>query len=223
MTMQTFTAPEGADDRSTRVLVIRHGETDWNVGARIQGHTDIPLNARGIEQARRLALALEGEELHAVYSSDLARTRETARALAQARGMPLVEDAALRERHFGAFEGYTFDEIEQRWPDQSLRWRRRDPGFGPEGGESLEVFYERCVAAAERFAAAHAGQTIALVAHGGVLDCWYRAAVRLDLQAPRTWQIGNATVSRLLWSPGGFSLVGWNDDAHLAALDEPAP
>jgi len=221
--MQTFTAPEGADDRSTRVLVIRHGETDWNVGARIQGHTDIPLNARGIEQARRLALALEGEELHAVYSSDLARTRETARALAQARGMPLVEDAALRERHFGAFEGYTFDEIEQRWPDQSLRWRRRDPGFGPEGGESLEVFYERCVAAAERFAAAHAGQTIALVAHGGVLDCWYRAAVRLDLQAPRTWQIGNATVSRLLWSPGGFSLVGWNDDAHLAALDEPAP
>ena len=223
MTMQTPTAPESADSRWTRVLAIRHGETDWNVGARIQGHTDIPLNARGIEQARRLALALEGEELHAVYSSDLARTRETARALAQARGMPLVEDAALRERHFGAFEGYTFEDIEQRWPDQSARWRRRDPGFGPEGGESLEVFYERCVAAAERFAAAHAGQTIALVAHGGVLDCWYRAAVRLDLQAPRTWQIGNATVSRLLWSPGGFSLVGWNDDVHLAALDEPAP
>ena len=223
MTMQTPTAPESADSRWTRVLAIRHGETDWNVGARIQGHTDIPLNARGLEQARRLARALEGEELHAVYSSDLARTRETARALAQARGMPLVEDAALRERHFGAFEGYTFEDIEQRWPDQSARWRRRDPGFGPEGGESLEVFYERCVAAAERFAAAHAGQTIALVAHGGVLDCWYRAAVRLDLQAPRTWQIGNATVSRLLWSPGGFSLVGWNDDAHLAALDEPAP
>lgn len=215
-------AAGGSEGAYTQVLAIRHGETDWNVGARIQGHTDIPLNARGVEQARRLALALAGEELHAVYSSDLARTRETARALAQARGVPLVEDATLRERHFGAFEGYTFEEIEQRWPEQSARWRRRDPGFGPEGGESLEAFYERCVAAAQRCAAAHAGQTIALVAHGGVLDCWYRAAVRLGLQAPRTWQIGNATVSRLLWSPGGFSLVGWNDDAHLAPLAEPA-
>jgi probable phosphoglycerate mutase len=204
----------------TRVLVIRHGETDWNVGARIQGHTDIPLNARGIEQARRLAQALADEELHAVYTSDLARTRETARALAQARGMPLTEDPALRERLFGTFEGLTFDEIEQRWPESSARWRRRDPDFGPEGGESLQAFHQRCVAAAWRLAAAHAGQTIALVAHGGVLDCWYRAAARLDLQAPRTWQIGNAAVSRLLWTPEGFTLVGWNDEGHLAAIDD---
>jgi len=203
----------------TRVLAIRHGETDWNVGARIQGHTDIPLNARGAEQARRLAQALTGEDLHAVYTSDLSRTRETARALALDRGMSMTEDPALRERCFGTFEGLTFAEIEQRWPEQSERWRRRDPGFGPEGGESLQAFHLRCVAAAWRLAAAHPGQTIALVAHGGVLDCWYRAAARMDLQAPRTWQIGNAAISRLLWTPEGFTLVGWNDDAHLEAVN----
>ena len=219
MTAPHVVAPEDAGGLVTRGLAIRHGETDWNVGARIQGHTDIPLNPRGLEQARRLAQALADEALHAVYSSDLSRTRETARALAQARGLPLTEDPALRERQFGAFEGLTFEEIGRQWPDEAERWRRRDPAFGPEGGESLEAFHRRCVAAAWRLAAAHAGQTIALVAHGGVLDCWYRAAARLDLQAPRTWQIGNAAVSRLLWTPEGFTLVGWNDDGHLEGAD----
>lgn len=131
-------------------------------------------------------------------------------------------EPGLRERLFGRFEGLRFDEIEQRWPEESGRWRRRDPDFGPEGGEKLSEFYERCVTAAARLAARHPGQSIALVSHGGVLDCLYRAATRLELQAPRTWQVGNATLNRLLHTPQGFMLVGWSDDAHLArpALDE---
>jgi len=204
--------------RVTRVLAIRHGETDWNVATRIQGLTDIPLNERGRQQAARLAQALADETLHAVYTSNLQRARDTAAALAQACGAPLLEDTELRERHFGDFEGATFEEIAQRWPEDALRWRRREPDFGPTGGESLQTFFDRSVAAAHRLAAAHAGQTIALVAHGGVLDCLYRAATRLELQAPRTWQVGNATVNRLLWTPEGFTLVGWNDDAHLQGL-----
>jgi len=202
----------------TRVLAIRHGETDWNVATRIQGLTDIPLNERGRQQAARLARALADETLHTVYTSDLQRARDTAAALAQACGAPLVEDTGLRERHFGHFEGATFEEIAQRWPEDAQRWRRREPGFGPAGGESLQAFFDRSVAAAHRLAAAHAGRTIALVAHGGVLDCLYRAATRLELQAPRTWQVGNATVNRLLWTPQGFTLVGWNDDVHLQAM-----
>jgi probable phosphoglycerate mutase len=209
------------EPRVTRVLVIRHGETDWNVAARIQGLTDIPLNALGRQQAARLARALADETLHAVYTSDLQRARDTAAALAQACGAPLREDTGLRERHFGHFEGATFEEIAQRWPEDALRWRQRDPDFGPTGGEALQAFFDRSVAAAYRLAAAHAGQTIALVAHGGVLDCLYRAATRLELQAPRTWQVGNATVNRLLWTPEGFTLVGWNDTTHLEAEDAP--
>ena len=204
----------------TRLLLIRHGQTDWNVATRIQGETDIGLNATGLEQARRLAQALADEALDHVISSDLARARDTAAALAQATGAALRIDAGLRERGFGIFEGLTFDEIAQRHPQGAERWRRRDPDFGPEGGETLQAFFDRSVQTVGRLAAQHQGESIALVAHGGVLDCLYRAATRLPLQAPRTWQVPNASINRLLWTPEGFTLVGWNDDAHLQALGD---
>lgn len=208
----------------TRVLAIRHGETAWNLAARMQGHLDIPLNDNGRWQAARMAQALAGEELHAVYASDLQRAMDTARALAAVSGLPVGTDAGLRERSFGVFEGLTFGDIEQRWPEAAHAWRSRRPGFAPEGGESLEQFYERSVGTATRLAQAHPGQTIALVAHGGVLDCLYRAASRLDLQAPRSWLVENTSINRLLHTPQGFTLVGWGDTLHLddPALDEEA-
>jgi 2,3-bisphosphoglycerate-dependent phosphoglycerate mutase len=211
----------------TRILAIRHGETAWNVGNRIQGQLDVPLNDTGRWQARRLGAALADETIDVVYTSDLARAHETALALAGAGASadatrPLVADTGLRERHFGRFEGRTWSEIETDWPVESERWRRRDPAFGPEGGETLTQFYERAVGTATRLASAHPGQTIALVAHGGVMDCLYRAAARVGLQAPRSWQLGNASLNRLLHTPDGFTLVGWSDTSHLddEALDE---
>jgi probable phosphoglycerate mutase len=209
-------------EHATRVIAIRHGETAWNVDTRIQGQLDIPLNDNGRWQARRLAQALADEPLQAIYASDLGRAFETAQALAEAVGLEVVTDTGLRERGFGIFEGRTWKEIEQQWPDLSARWRKRDPDFGPEGGETLASFYDRCIGAASRIAAAHAGQSIALVAHGGVLDCLYRAGSRIALQAPRTWELGNAGINRLLYTPEGFTLVGWGDTFHLEddTLDE---
>jgi probable phosphoglycerate mutase len=207
----------------TRVLAVRHGETAWNVDTRIQGQLDIPLNDTGRWQARRLAAAVAEEGVHAIYSSDLLRAHQTAQAIGTATGLPVHSDVALRERGFGAFEGHTYKEIEARWPEAAQRWRRREPDFRPgEHGESLTVFYERCVSVAARLAAAHPGQTIVLVAHGGVMDCLYRAASRVDLQAARSWQLGNASINRLLHTPDGFTLVGWSDTSHLddEALDE---
>lgn len=200
---------------ATRVLLIRHGETDWNRQTRLQGHTDVPLNAQGRVQAERLRLAFDGETLDAVYTSDLQRALHTARAVAEATGAPLVAETGLRERGFGCFEGLRFDEIAARWPEQARRWRTRDPAFGPEGGETLQAFYDRSLAAAERLAAAHPGGSIALVAHGGVLDTLYRAATRLALEAPRSWRSGNAAINRLLYGSSGFTLVGWDDAGHL--------
>ena len=199
----------------TRILAIRHGETDWNRATRIQGQIDIGLNETGRWQARRLAVALADEELAAVYSSDLARALETARQLAQPRHLDVIADRGLRERGFGRFEGSTFVEIEARWPDDAARWRRRDPQFAPGGGETLIDFYARCIGAATLLAQAHAGQSIALVAHGGVLDCLYRAASHIALDAPRSWDVRNAAINRLLHTPQGFSLVGWGDAFHL--------
>jgi probable phosphoglycerate mutase len=207
------------NDAATRLVVIRHGETDWNVGQRIQGQLDIGLNATGRRQAERLAEALAGEALAAIYASDLSRAADTARAVAAATGAPLTLDAALRERAFGVFEGVTFRDIEQRWPDDARRWRQRDPAFGPGGGERLDAFYARSVGAALRLAAQHPGEAIALVAHGGVLDCLYRAAARVSLDAPRTWKLGNAAINRLLHADGGLVLVGWDDSAHLDSVE----
>lgn len=199
----------------TRLLLLRHGETAWNAETRIQGQLDIALNERGQWQAERLAQALAGEDLAAVYSSDLARAHATAAALARPHGLAVRMDAALRERGFGRFEGLTYAEIESRFPEDTARWKRREPGFGPGGGEPLAAFYARSVAAVSRVAAAHAGQAIAVVAHGGVLDCVHRAAAGVALDAPRSWQLGNAAVNRLLFVEGRFVLVGWDDRSHL--------
>ena len=132
--------------------------------------------------------------------------------------LPIAVDAGLRERHFGEFEGHAYADIDARWPAGALRWRQRDPSYGPAGGETLAAFYDRCVAAAARLAARHPGQTIALVAHGGVMDCLYRAALGLDLRATRTWALGNASINRLLYADSRFTLVGWSDTQHLDGL-----
>ena len=206
----------------TRIIAIRHGETTWNVDSRIQGRLDIPLSATGRQQAKRLAGALRDEPITAIYASDLARAWETAQYIGRLHGLPVIKEIGLRERDFGDFEGKTFAEIELLLPEQSMRWRKRDPQFAPQGGETLTDLRSRVMEAAERLAARHPGEQIALVGHGGVMDVLYRAATRLDIQAPRTWTLGNAAINRLLWTPGGFALVGWADTQHLAddVLDE---
>ncbi|HEY2256916.1 MAG TPA: histidine phosphatase family protein [Variovorax sp.] len=200
----------------TRVIAVRHGETAWNVDTRIQGQLDIELNDTGLWQADQVARALVGEPISAIYASDLARAWQTAQAIALPLGIPVIAETGLRERAFGHFEGRTFADIDASLPDQARLWRSRDPDFAPEGGgESLISFRERVTGTASRLAALHPGELVVLVAHGGVMDVLYRAATRQELQAPRTWALGNAAINRLLWTPEGFTLVGWADVGHL--------
>lgn len=208
--------------QATRIVAIRHGETAWNVDTRIQGHLDIPLNDTGRWQARRAAAALADEAFTAIYASDLGRAFQTAQAVGERAGLAVQPEPGLRERAFGQFEGRTFAEIEATWPEQARLWRQRDPAFEPAGGESLLRFRARVVDTLGRLAARHLGGQILLVGHGGVMDVLYRAATGQELQAPRTWELGNAAINRLLWTPDGLALVGWADTAHLdgAALDE---
>jgi len=207
---------------ATRIIAIRHGETAWNVDTRIQGHLNVPLNETGRWQAARAAQALAGEPLAAIYASDLERAHETALSIAAATGLEVVKNEGLRERGFGIFQGKTFAEVQAQWPDQAQRWRRREPEFAPEGGESLLQFRERVTQTAHELASRHAGEQIVMVGHGGVMDVLYRAATGQELQAPRTWELGNAAINRLLWTPEGFTLVGWSDTQHLddESLDE---
>jgi 2,3-bisphosphoglycerate-dependent phosphoglycerate mutase len=200
----------------TRIIAVRHGQTAWNVDTRVQGQLDIGLNDEGRWQAERVAAALEGEALHAIYSSDLSRARDTAQPLAQRAGVAVQLDTGLRERGFGAFEGKTFAQVEAEQPEGARRWRERDLHFRPGGhGESLTVLYARVVSTVSRLARTHPGQQIVVFAHGGVMDMLYRAASQIPLEAPRTWQLQNTAINRVLYNGEGFSLVGWGDVAHL--------
>lgn len=206
--------------QSLRLIVVRHGETAWNVDTRIQGHLDVPLNTRGLWQADRLAGALADEPIDAIYSSNLIRARQTAEAIGRVSGVPVQVEAGLRERGFGIFEGQTFEQIHSQWPEQASRWRRRDPVFAPEGGESLEAVRDRVLAATQTIVKRHVNdQQVVLVAHGGVMDVLYRAATGQALQAPRTWELGNAAINRLLSTEAGLTLVGWSDTRHLDATE----
>jgi probable phosphoglycerate mutase len=203
--------------QSTRIIAVRHGETDWNASARIQGQRDIPLNDKGHWQAERAAKSLltAGEPLGAIYSSDLLRAHATAQAIATAYGMEVLSDVRLRERNFGQYEGHSFDQLERQWPQDAARWRARDASWAPPGGETLTALGERVRAVTDALAQRHLGEQIVLVAHGGVLDMMYRIATRQGVDAQRNWALGNASINRLLWTPGGLSLVGWSDTRHL--------
>ena len=202
--------------QATRIIAVRHGETAWNVDTRIQGQLDVPLNDNGRRQAQRLARELAAsEQISAVYSSDLLRAWDTAQSIAAAVGLQTITEPGLRERGFGSFQGKTFTELETQWPDETARWRTRDPVWAPPEGETLVAVRERVERATHALAQRHIGSQIVLVAHGGVLDMMYRCAAGLDVRAPRTWALGNASINRLLWTPQGLTLVGWADTAHL--------
>lgn len=220
----------------TRLFVIRHGETDANRELRFQGQVDVPLNAMGHEQARRLAgrLAALAQRVHIdrLYSSDLLRARETAAPAHPVLGVaqPLRE---LREQAFGVFDGLSVQQIEQSHADLFERWRRFDAGFELPGGESTSRFSQRVLGAFAQLASQHEGHTLCVVTHGGVLDMIYRAATGQPLDGPRQCDIPNAGVNELLWvdaaSAGGRpELVSWADVAHLGgmppqAVYRPAP
>jgi 2,3-bisphosphoglycerate-dependent phosphoglycerate mutase len=204
---------------TTQVLFIRHGETGWNAIKRIQGHIDIPLSEHGLLQAEQLGERLVRDgRIDAVYSSDLQRARQTAKPFADALGLDIRLSKGLRERFYGAFQGHDSDEINEKFPAEYVEWQTRDPGFSPPGdGESQRVFYHRVVHAMEPIVAAHAGGRIAVVAHGGVLDCIYRFAKKLALQDPRAWPLLNCSVNVVDYeSSGEAKVVAWGDVSHLA-------
>lgn len=210
----------------TELLFIRHGETAWNAERRLQGHLDIPLNAEGERQAAALGQALASERLDAIVSSDLQRAMQTARAVAAPRGMQVLVDKGLRERCFGAFEGLLYDEIALRFPHDHAAWKARDPDArypqGVHAAETLNEFFARVRSAVERLVHQRPCRKMALVTHGGVLDCIYRLAGALDMAQPRNFDVLNASINRVRWTESGIQILQWADVAHLdrTVLDE---
>ncbi|WP_039789241.1 histidine phosphatase family protein [Herbaspirillum huttiense] len=210
----------------TDILLIRHGETDWNVDKRLQGHIDIGLNEAGQRQVLALGEALAGEGIDAVFASDLQRARDTAQAVADAAGLEVLIDAGLRERCYGGFEGLRHTEIEARYPEAYRQWKAREPDFrypaGERIAETMREFYERSVAAVQRVLASGRYRKVAIVTHGGVLECVHHWASQTSFAQPRTFDIFNASVNRLHWDGERAHIRSWGEIGHLQreTLDE---
>ena len=193
----------------TTLLLVRHGETDWNRGGRWQGHADAPLNERGREQARALADELGGQHVAAVYSSDLARARETAEIIAARLGRPVAVDPRLREVDVGGWSGLTTEEIRERFPEEVGRWLDSDPAHTFDGGESYAVMGERVVAALEEIAARHPDGQILVVLHGGPIRAVlaHAAGITYAEQRHRREHLDNCGYLRIDVRDGVFSGV----------------
>jgi probable phosphoglycerate mutase len=200
-----------------RLILIRHGETEWNREGRIQGyHGDSALTENGRTQAEKLAARLAREELGAVHSSDSERARQTAAPIAAALKAHIAFEAALRERNYGEFEGWTYADLERERPEAYFKFRSRDPGYAPPGGESGAQFSERILAALARVAEAARGGSVAVVTHGGVLGVIYRHVNGSSPDSKRDYSLHNASINRLLYADGAWSIEVWGDVAHLS-------
>ena len=202
----------------TRILAVRHGETDWNTQGRFQGHLDSPLTARGRGQARALADRLSQESFQIVYSSDLDRARLTAAYIADRCGHQVIVDDRLREQNYGIFQGLRRREIAEQRCDAYLAYLEGDPDYAIPGGESDRQRFLRHIGCMDELVARHRGQTLLVVVHGGVLDSLYRAATGhrlLGVEAPREGPIPNAGLNVFSHDDRVWRMEVWADVAHL--------
>lgn len=205
----------------TELLVIRHGETDWNRQHRFQGQIDVPLNDIGLTQAMRLGRRLAQEPVEVLISSDLQRARSTAEPLGQVRGLQPLIEPLWREQGFGVLEGLDVPTIRSRHADLWSSWTRHEADYAlPGGGESNTAFHARVMRALQAVLAAHAGRRVVVVTHGGVLDMLWRSAHALPLHGARVCDIPNTGINRLRWADGRLQVVEWADARHLDGLPE---
>jgi 2,3-bisphosphoglycerate-dependent phosphoglycerate mutase len=206
----------------TRILLVRHGETDWNATGRLQGQSDTPLNALGHEQARRAAQRLAAEPVQALYSSDLARAFQTATIIGHTLGLTVVTSSRLRERQYGAWEGLTAAEIQARYPEEFAAWRARSVDFAPPQGETRSQLLTRGLAELNAIARRHAGEMAVVVTHGGlcyVIISHFLASIDGDR---REFTFGNASIHTLEASAERWSVISVNETAHLQVVEPSA-
>ena len=203
---------------TTRLCLIRHGETAWNTERRFQGHTDIPLNSRGELQARQMAQALKDTKINfdVLYTSDLKRAADTANAVVQLFSVEAQVNRTLRERHFGALQGLITSEAPNIRPDIWQAHLTRNLDHDLEGGESIQQFALRARSALDMIQERHTGKTILIVSHGGMLEMMYRIASNQALNTERVVSVPNASLNWISHRQGeGWSIERWADTRHL--------
>ena len=200
----------------TQVIIVRHGETEWNIKGIRQGNLDSALTEKGMLQAKALAQRLARERFTGLYSSDLGRAVQTATAVAELTGHEIVTDARLRERHLGIFQGLNGDEITAKYPEERRQFRTMGPDYVIPGGESMRQQVERNVAYLNELSAKHRGEQIVVVTHGGVVSGFFRHTLEIPLGAPRRFEFVNAGLNVFVREEENWMLLTWGDVSHLA-------
>lgn len=218
-------------NKPTRLCLVRHGETEWNAARRIQGQIDIGLNETGLRQAAAAGRWLKNASIIALYSSDLKRAWTTALCIGEALGLAPISTPEMRERRYGVFEGLTYEEAKANHPAGYAAFEGRNAEYNFENGESLRDMFDRVTGKLKEIAAAHPGQNVVVVLHGGVLDIINRFVRGNSLEAPRDFLIPNAGLNWIAapqgeHQPGAvdglWRLESWGETGHLeaGALDE---
>jgi alpha-ribazole phosphatase len=212
---QTTLSPYKRPERFLRLLLVRHGQTDWNVQRRYQGQSDTSLNDFGKSQAAALAARLAAEEqIDFIYSSDLQRTLQTAQAIADALDMPVRPEPGLREVHFGRWEGMLHHEIVDLYPELYTTWLA-DPDCIPPGGESFSQVTVRLAGVLDQLQEEHPDQTVLIVSHGGALTLLICHALGLPPQMRWKMRLETTSISELHLYEGNALLMRLNDAHHL--------
>jgi phosphoserine phosphatase len=198
-----------------RLIVVRHGETLYNVQSRYTGQSDIPLSALGEQQAAALGKRLAAEPLAAIAASDLQRARVTAQAIARYHKLPVQEDVDLREISFGTWEGATYDEIVARDADLVQHWLADPTIHAPPGGETVIQLRDRVAPALQRWRAHYPEATILWAVHGGVIEVLLCHVLGVDLKLRWQFRHENASITEIDLNGEAATLVRLNEVTHL--------
>ncbi|KAA3616128.1 MAG: histidine phosphatase family protein [Calditrichaeota bacterium] len=205
----------------TQLIVVRHGQTEWNAVDRFQGHLDTNLSDLGEKQAKALASRIKDFQVEAIYSSDLKRAHSTAKPIAEKLELSITTDERLRERHMGIFQGLTFAEIAQKFPSDYKKFMTWDPDYIIPQGESARQKHDRTMACFNEIADDNLGKEILVVSHGGTIDALFRHALELKLSQPRKYKNFNASINRFFRLDDTWMLATWGEISHM--LDHGLP
>lgn len=198
-----------------RLLLARHGQTDWNIAGRYQGQSDTPLNQTGQEQAKQLAKRLSKETLHAIYASDLARAKDTAQAIANFHQLEIQTDPRWRELSFGEWEGMTYKQMSAHSPALFEEWMRDPEHISTPNGETLQQLAQRVRAAFDEVKNKHEDQTVLVVSHSGALQALLAALLGVELNRYWQFKVAQASLSELNVYTDSVILNLLNDVNHF--------
>jgi probable phosphoglycerate mutase len=186
----------------TKLFLVRHGQTDWNAATRYQGHSDIPLNDTGLQQAETAARDFNGTTVEAIYASDLQRALQTAHYFSMLSGLTIQKDARLREIYLGEWEGQSIAQIREEYPELVALRKENPTHYAAPGGETVMELAHRVVAAADAISESHPNGNVLVVAHGMSMATLYCLAEEIDLNLVFTHIFSNTEIRPVEWVPG---------------------